>query len=119
MFTETCISNLTSFFYCSALNISAMPQSLQEVLLSFNIRIEIQIACSTLQETLNKHNEDTVDNSLEAIEESLAGTDTEENGNGGCLKLFKNWPLMSAITLYCIFSLQDVAYAEVKLPLVG
>jgi hypothetical protein len=26
--------------------------------------------------------------------------------------------LMSSITLYCIFSLQDVAYAEVKLQLV-
>ena len=92
MFIETCISNLTSFFYCSALNISAMPQSLQEVLLSFNIRI---------------------------AEMFSAETDTEGIGNGGCLKLFKNWPLMSAITLYCIFSLQDVAYAEVKLPLVG
>ncbi|RLM93502.1 hypothetical protein C2845_PM08G08690 [Panicum miliaceum] len=70
-------------------------------------------ACIWFPETLHKHNEDTVDNSVEAIEESLAGTDTEENGNGGCLQLFKNWPLMSAITLYCIFSLQDVAYAEV------
>nr|CAB3476829.1 unnamed protein product [Digitaria exilis] len=65
------------------------------------------------QETLHKHNEDAVDNSVEAVEESLAGTDTEENESGGCLQLFKNWPLMSAITLYCIFSLQDVAYAEV------
>ncbi|XP_066306089.1 probable peptide/nitrate transporter At3g43790 isoform X2 [Miscanthus floridulus] len=64
------------------------------------------------QETLHKHNEDTVDNSVETVEESLAGTDTEENGGGGCLKLFTNWPLMSSITLYCIFSLQDVAYAE-------
>jgi hypothetical protein len=70
-------------------------------------------ACICFPETLHKHNEDTVDNSVEAIEESLADTDTEENGNGGCLQLFKNWPLMSAITLYCIFSLQDVAYAEV------
>ncbi|XP_039847064.1 probable peptide/nitrate transporter At3g43790 isoform X1 [Panicum virgatum] len=70
-------------------------------------------ACIWFLETLHKHNEDTVDNSVEAIEESLAGTDNEENGNGGCLELFKNWPLMSAITLYCIFSLQDVAYAEV------
>ncbi|OEL24211.1 putative peptide/nitrate transporter [Dichanthelium oligosanthes] len=72
------------------------------------------IACIWFPETLHKHNEDTVDKSVESIEESLAGTDTEENGGGGCLKLFTNWPLMSAITLYCIFSLQDVAYAEVK-----
>lgn len=67
---------------------------------------------------MHKHNKDTVDDSVETLEESLAGTDTEENGNGGILKLFTNWPLMSAITLYCIFSLQDVAYAEVKLQLV-
>jgi hypothetical protein len=69
---------------------------------------------------LHKHNGDAVDNSVETVEESLAGTDTdtEENGSGGCLKLFTNWPLMSAITLYCIFSLQDVAYAEVRLQLV-
>ena len=87
-------------------------------LLSFNIRTLIEIACAFLQETLHKHNEDTVDNSVETVEESLAGTDTEENGGGGCLTLFKNWPLMSSITLYCIFSLQDVAYAEVKLQLV-
>ena len=87
-------------------------------LLSFNIRTEIEIVCAFLQETLHKHNEDTVDNSVETVEESLAGTDTEENGGGGCLKLFTNWPLMSSITLYCIFSLQDVAYAEVKLQLV-
>nr|CAB3472777.1 unnamed protein product [Digitaria exilis] len=71
------------------------------------------IACIWFPETLHKHNEDAVDNSVEAVEESLAGTDTEENESGGCLQLFKNWPLMSAITLYCIFSLQDVAYAEV------
>jgi hypothetical protein len=83
--------------------------------LSFNIQTEIEIACAFLQETLHKHNEDTVDNSVETVEESLADTDTEENGGGGCLKLFTNWPLMSSITLYCIFSLQDVAYAEVKI----
>ncbi|ONM31318.1 Carbohydrate transporter/ sugar porter/ transporter [Zea mays] len=70
------------------------------------------IACIWFPETLHKHNGDAVDNSVETVEESLAGTDTEENGGGGCLKLFTNWPLMSAITLYCIFSLQDVAYAE-------
>jgi hypothetical protein len=68
-----------------------------------------------LQETLHKHSKDTIlDDSVETIEESLAGTDVQENG-GGCLQLFTNWPLMSAITVYCIFSLQDVAYAEVKI----
>lgn len=71
------------------------------------------IACLWLPETLHKHTEDTVlKNSIEAVEESLSGPNAEENG-GGFLSLFTNWPLMSAITVYCIFSLQDVAYAEV------
>lgn len=66
-----------------------------------------------LQETLHKHTDDTVvKNSIEAVEESLSGPNAEVNG-GGYLSLFTNWPLMSAITVYCIFSLQDVAYAEV------
>ncbi|TVU22584.1 hypothetical protein EJB05_32294, partial [Eragrostis curvula] len=68
------------------------------------------------QETLHKHAEDKVLDNIVTIEESLAGTFSQENGevgSGGCLQLFKNWPLMSAIILYSIFSLQDVAYAEV------
>lgn len=30
--------------------------------------------------------------------------------------LFRNWELMSAIIVYCIFSLHDMAYVEVCLP---
>ncbi|KAL6627720.1 hypothetical protein ACP70R_031446 [Stipagrostis hirtigluma subsp. patula] len=69
------------------------------------------ISCFWLPETLHKHTEDTV--SVETVEESLAGTDAQENGGGGCLSLFSNWQLMSVIAIYCLFSLQDVAYAEV------
>ena len=29
------------------------------------------------------------------------------------LSLLRNWPLMSAITVYCVFQLHDTAYAEV------
>jgi hypothetical protein len=66
-----------------------------------------------LQETLHKHTEDTLlNNSVEDVEESLSDTNAEQNA-GGCLSLFTNWPLLSAITVYCIFSLQDLAYAEV------
>jgi hypothetical protein len=68
-----------------------------------------------LQETLHKHTKGTIlDDSVESVEECLAGTDAQENG-GGLLQLFTNLPLMSAITGYCIFSLQDVAYVEVKI----
>ncbi|VAH75970.1 unnamed protein product [Triticum turgidum subsp. durum] len=46
------------------------------------------------------------------MEESLSDSNAEES-SGGYWSLFTNWPLMSAITVYCLFSLQDVAYAEV------
>jgi hypothetical protein len=68
-----------------------------------------------LQETLHMHTKGTIlDDSVESVEECLAGTDAQENGCGW-LQLFTNLPLMSAITGYCIFSLQDVAYVEVKI----
>lgn len=72
---------------------------------------------SKLQETLHKHTGDIADNSIETVEDSLASTDAQETSQGGrgFLQLFKNWPLMSAIILYSIFSLEDVAYSEVKL----
>ena len=28
--------------------------------------------------------------------------------------LYKNWPLMSSILVYCVFSLHDMAYTEVR-----
>lgn len=28
--------------------------------------------------------------------------------------LLKNWPLMSTIIVYCVFSLQEIAYSEVS-----
>uniref|UniRef100_A0ACD5VW49 Uncharacterized protein n=1 Tax=Avena sativa TaxID=4498 RepID=A0ACD5VW49_AVESA len=71
------------------------------------------VACFWLPETLHIHTEDTIlDNSTEDVEQTISDTNAEQNG-GGCLSLFTNWALMSAITVYCIFSLQDVAYAEV------
>ncbi len=65
-----------------------------------------------LQETLHKHTQDMVLEDSISVEEGLSGPTAEEN-SAGCLNLFTNWPLMSAIIAYCIFSLQDVAYAEV------
>ncbi|KAG2581247.1 hypothetical protein PVAP13_6KG021000 [Panicum virgatum] len=74
------------------------------------------ISCFWLQETLHKHTGDITDNTIETVEDPLASTDAQEmslGGSGGFLKLFKNWPLMSAIILYSIFALEDVAYIEV------
>jgi len=31
--------------------------------------------------------------------------------------LFKNWPLMSSIIMYCVFSFHDMAYTEVLSPI--
>ncbi|XP_047261613.1 protein ZINC INDUCED FACILITATOR-LIKE 1-like, partial [Capsicum annuum] len=43
-----------------------------------------------------------------------AASDTKE-GNESTPKqsLHKNWPLISAIIIYCIFSLHDMAYSEI------
>jgi len=66
-----------------------------------------------IQETLHNHkcgNESTED--AEALENGSGGTDnekiTKKNEN-----LFLNWPLMSSVITYCVFSLHDMAYQEV------
>ena len=68
-----------------------------------------------LQETLHTHNcsDESIDDA-EALENgnSEAGKDmtTQKNEN-----LLLNWPLMSSIIIYCVFSLHDIAYQEVSL----
>lgn len=38
----------------------------------------------------------------------------DQNGSLDCKKsLLSNWPLMSSIILYCVFSFHDMAYTEV------
>lgn len=67
------------------------------------------------------HHEDKLqDMSVETLEESLIDSDLKANGEiadeGGSVSkqsLLKNWPLMSAIIVYCVFSLQEMAYIEV------
>ncbi|WCJ36764.1 zinc induced facilitator 1 [Euphorbia peplus] len=76
------------------------------------------IACWWLPETLHKH--------VKKSNESCDGLDaSEENSNreGSMIKddeaklqkpsLWKNWPFMSMIAAYCVFSLQEIAYSEV------
>lgn len=65
---------------------------------------------------------DVEDGSVESLEASLSGSDsdgnakaTEESEVTSKRSLFTNWPLMASITVYCIFSLHDTAYAEVIL----
>ncbi|OAY77657.1 putative peptide/nitrate transporter [Ananas comosus] len=79
------------------------------------------IACFWLPETLHMHHEDKLqDMSVETLEESLIDSDLKANGEiadeGGSVSkqsLLKNWPLMSAIIVYCVFSLQEMAYIEI------
>ena len=39
----------------------------------------------------------------------------EESGPIAKKSLWRNWPLMSSIIVYCVFSLHDMAYTEVSL----
>ncbi|KAG8052584.1 hypothetical protein GUJ93_ZPchr0001g31340 [Zizania palustris] len=66
------------------------------------------VACIWLPETLHMHHDDKV--------EAIDALEAQESGSGrmGTTKsLLKNWQLMSAITLYCVFSLHDTAYLEI------
>nr|CAB3476925.1 unnamed protein product [Digitaria exilis] len=75
------------------------------------------IACIWLPETLHFHNDDKV----EAIDEVEAQTGdsileagkVKESRGESTKNLLKNWQLMSAVMLYCIFSLHDTAYLEI------
>ena len=68
---------------------------------------DIQISGLT-QETLHTHNENDKlrKNSYNALEEPTSKE-----------SLIKNWPLMSSIIVFCVFSLHDMAYSEVCLSL--
>ncbi|XP_047150076.1 protein ZINC INDUCED FACILITATOR-LIKE 1-like isoform X3 [Vigna umbellata] len=69
------------------------------------------IACIIwLPETLHNHNESS--NSGEVLEIESCGTDKDKMMQKN-KSIFQNWPLMSSIIVYCVFSLHDVAYQEV------
>ncbi|KAL6326358.1 hypothetical protein AAG906_007863 [Vitis piasezkii] len=82
----------------------------------------ITIACCWLQETLHTHNENDKlrKNSCNALEDPFCGFNAEETVNEieankptSKESLIKNWPLMSSIIVYCVFSLHDMAYSEI------
>ncbi|KAI3908061.1 hypothetical protein MKW98_003706 [Papaver atlanticum] len=60
------------------------------------------IASLWLPETLHKHGESSGKKNIEAAN----STDSKES-------LWTNWPLISSIIAYCVFSLHDTAYAEI------
>ncbi|XP_057503415.1 protein ZINC INDUCED FACILITATOR-LIKE 1-like isoform X2 [Actinidia eriantha] len=69
------------------------------------------------QETLHIHNKPRED-SFEVLESASHGsnakTEDSEGGESTSKKsLIKNWPLMSSIITYSVFSLHDMAYTEI------
>ncbi|KAG2555678.1 hypothetical protein PVAP13_8NG035802 [Panicum virgatum] len=65
------------------------------------------ISCAWLPETLHKHKD--LDRTVEMVEGSTVQESTEPPKKS----LLKNWPLMSSIITYCVFSLHDTAYVEI------
>ncbi|KAK0591378.1 hypothetical protein LWI29_000762 [Acer saccharum] len=68
------------------------------------------------QETLHMHGDDNIspDASIDALESASCLSSSQLKQEGSSKKsLLKNWPLMSSIIVYCVFSLHDMAYTEV------
>lgn len=79
----------------------------------------VTIATFWLPETLHRHNDDdsSSDVSYDALESASCESTAEvkQQGREATAKksLLKNWPLMSSIIVYCVFSLHDMAYTEI------
>ncbi|XP_060218275.1 protein ZINC INDUCED FACILITATOR-LIKE 1-like [Lycium barbarum] len=72
----------------------------------------VAIGSFWLPETLHNHDSEILPQdsykSLEAASDTKEGNESTSKEN-----LFKNWPLMSSIIIYCVFALHDMAYSEV------
>lgn len=73
-----------------------------------------------MQETLHMHKStdgrgpcDEVEISRDSSNATKHDTGVEEQKTYE-ENLLKNWPLMSTIIVYCVFSLQEIAYSEVN-----
>ncbi|XP_021739955.1 protein ZINC INDUCED FACILITATOR-LIKE 1-like [Chenopodium quinoa] len=67
-----------------------------------------------LPESLHMHKSKNLsrDDSYEALE-AANEKEIEGQADKSAKSLYRNWPLMSSIIVYCIFSLHDMAYTEV------
>ncbi|XP_054795512.1 protein ZINC INDUCED FACILITATOR-LIKE 1-like isoform X1 [Prosopis cineraria] len=71
--------------------------------------LAVLVSCIWLPETLHKHNISNESNKdAEALENEVTEKTVQKSGN-----ILLNWPLMSSIIVYCVFSLHDIAYTEV------
>ncbi|KAK6234717.1 hypothetical protein SCA6_010054 [Theobroma cacao] len=83
--------------------------------------VGVLIACRWLPETLHRHGgkgnqkHDPYDMSEPCLNESGRKNNIVEleERQTHKLNLLKNWPLMSTIIVYCVFSLQEMAYSEI------
>ncbi|OMO95200.1 Major facilitator superfamily [Corchorus capsularis] len=75
----------------------------------------VSIATCWLPETLHKHNDndEPCDDSCDALESATQEYSKKEIKEENKPSLLKNWPLMSSIIVYCVFSLHDMAYTEI------
>lgn len=78
----------------------------------------ILISCIWLPETLHTHKSDIKgDQANESFTEHLAADSVEyvesDISSPTDKNLFRNWPLMSSIVLYCITCFDDMAYSEI------
>ncbi|GAV76521.1 MFS_1 domain-containing protein [Cephalotus follicularis] len=81
----------------------------------------VTLASSWLPETLHMHNENNISHcdEYDALETTSCVSNVKykepNEGREASSKqsLVNNWPLMSSIVVYCVFSLHDMAYAEI------
>ncbi|KAL8529310.1 hypothetical protein ACS0TY_006655 [Phlomoides rotata] len=75
----------------------------------------VTIYCFWIPESLHTHNSEKVPTrgSYDALEAATQWSDGKETNTTSKKSLVKNWPLMSSIIVYCIFSLHDMAYSEI------
>ncbi|KAF8034932.1 hypothetical protein BT93_C1071 [Corymbia citriodora subsp. variegata] len=78
----------------------------------------VTVASCWLPETLHTHTSSELDETCEDVEttslESGMKCKTQKpEGKAPKKSLIRNWPLMSSIIVYCVFSLHDMAYSEI------
>ncbi|KAL8233893.1 hypothetical protein R6Q59_019993 [Mikania micrantha] len=70
----------------------------------------VTIAAIWLPETLHFHKKDGLESAFYVPD---GEEKTDEKKDSSLISLLKNWPLMSSIIVYCVFSLHDMAYTEI------
>lgn len=73
------------------------------------VALAVLISCIWLPETLHIHK--NLEREVEMVDGSTAAPHREAPHKEK--SIYKNWPLMSAILAYCVFTLNDTAYSEI------